>query len=147
MNDNNSFRFFSIFSGSKPDNLINLLQNILNYVSYNSSLNTFVIKYYKNHFYYDTFQIPFGEVNIVRDWLKLNGTINVPVNQHPSRLVTGFNCHRSEVSGKRFWEFAKQISNNNPFNFFRHSFIYNYFPLGLITKTGKNITPADFKVC
>uniref|UniRef100_A0A1B6BY14 Uracil-DNA glycosylase-like domain-containing protein n=1 Tax=Clastoptera arizonana TaxID=38151 RepID=A0A1B6BY14_9HEMI len=95
--------------------------------------------------YGNLIMVPFGEVSIVRDWLKVSGIIEKPVKQHPSRPVSGFKCPRSEVSGKRFWEFAKRISLNNPLKFFRNALIYNYFPFGLLTKTGKNITPGDFK--
>lgn len=87
--------------------------------------------------------VPFGEITIVRNWLKVNGTINVPEKQHPLRPITGFNCKRSEVSGKRFWDLAKILSEGDPNSFFRNCFIYNYFPLSLLTATGKNLTPAD----
>lgn len=85
-------------------------------------------------------------MNVVRDWLKLEGNIVSPHNEHPSRPVLGFNCTRSEVSGRRFWALAKEISKNDPTVFFKNSFVYNYYPLGLLTKTAKNITPSDLKV-
>ncbi|XP_054265284.1 single-strand selective monofunctional uracil DNA glycosylase-like isoform X1 [Macrosteles quadrilineatus] len=89
--------------------------------------------------------IPFGEVAVVRDWLKLNGEIVPPQHQHPSRLVKGFSCKRSEVSGRRFWTLVKDISKSDPQLFFKNSFIYNYYPLALVSKSGKNITPSDLK--
>ncbi|MGE3180890.1 MAG: hypothetical protein AB7N71_04610, partial [Phycisphaerae bacterium] len=52
--------------------------------------------------------IAFGEVNAVRDWLKLNGTIMPPAVQHPQRPIQGLSCPRSEVSGARLWGFAKE---------------------------------------
>lgn len=85
-------------------------------------------------------------MSVVRDWLKLEGNIVSPHNQHPSRPVLGFNCTRSEVSGRRFWALAKEISKNDPTVFFKNSFVYNYYPLGLLTKTAKNLTPSDLKV-
>lgn len=92
------------------------------------------------------FQVPFGDVNSVKDWLKLSGNIKEPVHQHPLKKVKGFECKRIEVSGKRFWSLAQHLSENNPYNFFSNSFVYNYFPLVLLSTTGKNITPADLKV-
>src|ERR1041384_2457678 len=47
--------------------------------------------------------VPFGEVAAVRDWLKIHEKIDRPRDEHAKRLVTGFDCHRSEVSGRRLW--------------------------------------------
>ncbi|CAD6232889.1 GSCOCG00007032001-RA-CDS, partial [Cotesia congregata] len=47
--------------------------------------------------------IPFGEINAVVNWLKLSGLIEKPLKEQPNRKVTGFACHRSEISGRRFW--------------------------------------------
>lgn len=91
-------------------------------------------------------QIPFGEINVVRDWLKLNGAIIAPHRQHPSRPIQGLNCKRSEISGKRFWEFAKEISRNDPNIFFKNTFVHNYYPLALLNDKGNNLTPSDLKV-
>ncbi|MCH2367225.1 MAG: single-stranded DNA-binding protein, partial [Planctomycetes bacterium] len=45
--------------------------------------------------------VPFGEVNHVRDWLKIEEKIDKPPREHPKRPVLGFDCPRSEVSGAR----------------------------------------------
>src|SRR5262249_34098159 len=47
--------------------------------------------------------IPFGEVALVRDWMKLAGPVQPPPRTHPKRPVLGFDCPRSEVSGRRLW--------------------------------------------
>ena len=47
--------------------------------------------------------VPFGEVQIVRSWLKIEERVKKPVYEHPKRPVLGFSCPRSEVSGKRLW--------------------------------------------
>src|ERR1700733_2388541 len=47
--------------------------------------------------------VPFGEVAAVRDWMGIEATIAKPKREHPKRLVTGFNCPRAEVSGRRLW--------------------------------------------
>jgi len=47
--------------------------------------------------------VPFGEINMVRDWLKISGSVGKPSKEHPDRKVTGFQCTRSEISGLRLW--------------------------------------------
>ena len=41
--------------------------------------------------------VPFGEVTAVRDWMGVGGEVVPPEGQNPQRLITGFNCSRSEV--------------------------------------------------
>lgn len=89
--------------------------------------------------------VPFGEVNIVRDWFKIHGRIDKPLREQADRLVTGFNCTRSEISGKRFWNLFKGLCNDDPDKFFRYSFLYNYCPIALMDAGGRNITPAEIK--
>lgn len=60
--------------------------------------------------------VPFGEVNLVRDWLKVEGHVGRPAVEHPSRLVEGWACPRSEVSGQRFWSYWKDLCGT-PENF------------------------------
>src|SRR5687767_6742563 len=45
--------------------------------------------------------VPFGEVALVRDFLGIEGRVDKPEREHPSRPVLGFGCTRSEVSGAR----------------------------------------------
>src|ERR1700733_8573109 len=47
--------------------------------------------------------VPFGEVAAVRDWLKIRAEIGKPAKEHLKRPVTGFDCPRAEVSGRRLW--------------------------------------------
>ena len=51
--------------------------------------------------------VPFGEVGLVREWLGLEAEIGRPPDQHPKRPIDGFACHRSEVSGRRLWGWAR----------------------------------------
>lgn len=88
--------------------------------------------------------VPFGEISVVTNWLKLTGHIAKPSREHPARKVTGFACRRSEVSGKRFWNLIHELCHT-PENFFRHSFLQNYCPVALMDSAGRNITPADLK--
>ena len=43
--------------------------------------------------------VPFGEVNAVRDYLKLSLPVQKPKKEHPNRPVEGMNVKRSEGSG------------------------------------------------
>ncbi|XP_015586985.1 single-strand selective monofunctional uracil DNA glycosylase [Cephus cinctus] len=88
--------------------------------------------------------IPFGEVNMVRDWLKLSGDIGKPFKEQPDRKVTGFACSRSEISGFRFWSLFRDLCGN-PENFFQYAFLHNYCPIALMDAGGRNITPAELK--
>ncbi|XP_062843239.1 single-strand-selective monofunctional uracil-DNA glycosylase 1, partial [Trichomycterus rosablanca] len=86
--------------------------------------------------------VPFGEVKMTRDWLKISGEVGRPPVEHPKRPIKGFLCTQSEVSGARFWSFFKQICGE-PQNFFRHCFVHNLCPLMFMTETGRNVTPAE----
>ena len=47
--------------------------------------------------------IPFGEITYSKNWLKIEGTIFQPKRSHPKRPIEGWECPRSEVSGRRLW--------------------------------------------
>jgi len=84
--------------------------------------------------------IPFGEIEAVSDWMRINAPISRPSNEHPKRPITGYECQRSEVSGRRFWGLMKQ-KFNTPDNFFADNFVLNYCPLVFMEESGKNLTP------
>jgi single-strand selective monofunctional uracil DNA glycosylase len=84
--------------------------------------------------------IPFGEVAAVRDWLKIYAPIRRPAMEHPKRPVQGFDCPRSEVSGRRLWGlFAERFGE--PEKFFTGHFVVNYCPLVFCEESGRNFTP------
>jgi single-strand selective monofunctional uracil DNA glycosylase len=84
--------------------------------------------------------IPFGEVRAVRDWLQIDAPIDRPDPEHPKRPITGMNCTRSEVSGRRLWGlFADRFGA--PADFFREQFVANYCPLVFMDEGGRNVTP------
>ena len=84
--------------------------------------------------------VPFGEVSVVRNWLKLSGAVARPPREHPRRAITGFDCPRSEVSGRRLWGlFAERF--RTPEEFFREHIVLNYCPLAFIESSGCNRTP------
>ena len=84
--------------------------------------------------------IPFGEVDAVRSWLKIDVDIVAPESQHPKRPVLGFGCQRSEVSGRRLWGlFAERFGT--PEAFFAQHLVLNYCPLAFVESSGRNRTP------
>jgi len=84
--------------------------------------------------------IPFGERESVTGWLKITGNIGRPAKEHEKRPITGWDCPRSEVSGKRFWGLMKERFGT-PGKFFTDHFVANYCPLVFMGETGRNITP------
>ena len=52
--------------------------------------------------------VPFGDVTMVRDFVGVEGPVDKPAQEHPRRPIAGFACHRSEVSGTRFWGWARE---------------------------------------
>jgi len=84
--------------------------------------------------------VPFGEVNLVRDWLKIDARIDKPKREHPKRPVDGLACTRSEVSGARLWGWARDTFKT-PKRFFSRFFVANYCPLAFLEETGRNFTP------
>jgi single-strand selective monofunctional uracil DNA glycosylase len=84
--------------------------------------------------------VPFGEIAAVRDWLGIKAPIGKPDREHPKRPVTGFDCPRSEVSGRRLWGlFAERFGSAQ--TFFRGHFVANYCPLAFVESSGSNRTP------
>lgn len=88
--------------------------------------------------------VPFGEVKLVREWLDINAPIGAPATIHPKRPVKGFECTRSEVSGKRLWGWA-QKTFKTPERFFSRFFVANYCPLMFIEAGGRNRTPNQLR--
>lgn len=84
--------------------------------------------------------VPFGEIAHVRDWMGISGPISKPISEHPKRPVTGFECERSEVSGRRLWGlFAEAFGTAE--RFFNEHFVTNFCPLVWMKESGANITP------
>lgn len=86
--------------------------------------------------------VPFGEIAAVRDWMDIHEPVEPPAIQHPKRPVLGFECTRSEVSGRRLWGlFAQRFGT--PQAFFHDHFVLNYCPLMWMNATGANLTPEQ----
>lgn len=85
--------------------------------------------------------IPFGEVESVRGWLGIRGRVEKPPKEHPRLPVLGFECRRSEVSGRRFWGLMRGRYPTAE-GFFRRHFVSNYCPLLFLDAAGRNVTPT-----
>ena len=84
--------------------------------------------------------VPFGEIAAVRDWMGICEPVARPQPEHPKRPVTGFDCKRSEVSGRRLWGWAREVFGSAE-DFFREHYAVNYCPLVWMSASGSNITP------
>ncbi|QDV07121.1 Uracil DNA glycosylase superfamily protein [Planctomycetes bacterium Poly30] len=84
--------------------------------------------------------VPFGEVELVRDWMGIHAEIGQPKVPHPRRPIEGFACERSEVSGRRLYGWARERYGTAE-DFFATTFVWNYCPLIFMEESGKNRTP------
>lgn len=84
--------------------------------------------------------VPFGEIAAARDWMKIDAPIKRPKREHPKRPIQGWDCQRSEVSGRRVWTWAAERFGT-PEAFFKRFFVWNYCPLAFLEEGGKNRTP------
>ncbi|MCP4679483.1 MAG: single-strand selective monofunctional uracil-DNA glycosylase [Deltaproteobacteria bacterium] len=84
--------------------------------------------------------VPFGDVEMVREWLGIEATVGRPEREHEKRPVEGFGCPRREVSGTRLWSWARDRFGT-PERFFERFFVMNYCPLVFMEESGRNRTP------
>jgi len=84
--------------------------------------------------------VPFGEIDAVKGWLGIDAKVTAPKHIHPKRPVLGFDCVRSEVSGRRLWGWVKSTFKT-PDKFFSRFFVANYCPVMFIDVDGRNRTP------
>ncbi len=84
--------------------------------------------------------VPFGEIELVRDWMGIEAEIGRPALEHPKRPIEGFDCHRREVSGRRLWGWAKEGFGSAE-SFFERFFVVSYCPLVFMEESGRNRVP------
>ncbi len=84
--------------------------------------------------------VPFGEIAAVRDWLGIELPVQRPASEHPKRPVQGFQCPKSEVSGRRLWGLFQERFQT-PAAFFAEHFVMNYCPLVFMEASARNRTP------
>jgi single-strand selective monofunctional uracil DNA glycosylase len=84
--------------------------------------------------------VPFGEIAAVRHWLGIHGPVGRPEPEHDKRPVSGFDCTRSETSGRRLWGLFRERFGEAD-NFFYEHAVMNYCPLAFLESSGRNRTP------
>jgi single-strand selective monofunctional uracil DNA glycosylase len=84
--------------------------------------------------------VPFGDVTMVRNFLGIDGPVGKPAREHPARPIAGFACHRSEVSGTRFWGWARDRCGTAE-RFFERVYVANWCPLVFMGDSGANRPP------
>lgn len=90
--------------------------------------------------------IPFGCPEKVKNYLKIrNLKINEPKKIHPKRIVTGLECKKPEISGKRIWGLIEEIYGS-PEKAFKNIFVLNHFPLWMFNSSGQNVTPDKLSI-
>jgi len=76
----------------------------------------------------------------VRDWMGIQKPVGKPAREHPKRPILGFECPKSEVSGRRLWGlFAHRFGAAD--RFFKDHFVANFCPLVFMSASGANVTP------
>lgn len=88
--------------------------------------------------------VPFGDVAMVKTFLGLQGEVSKPAVEHPKRPIEGLDCPRSEVSGTRFWGWARDRFGS-PERFFERFFVLNYCPLVFMEASARNVTPDQLR--
>jgi single-strand selective monofunctional uracil DNA glycosylase len=84
--------------------------------------------------------VPFGDPELVRSFLRIEGRVDRPEQEHPKRPIDGFDCPRGEVSGRRLWGWVRDRFGE-PCRFFRRFAVVNYCPLVFLEQSGRNRTP------
>jgi single-strand selective monofunctional uracil DNA glycosylase len=84
--------------------------------------------------------VPFGEIPAVQDWMKIDAPVGKPDIENAKRPVDGFDCKRSEVSGRRLWGLMADRFGSAE-NFFENHMVLNYCPLVFMEESGRNVTP------
>ncbi|MBD61401.1 single-stranded DNA-binding protein [bacterium] len=153
MNSDNILQSFKIFSNNLNNLIFDKELVVYNPIDYASESHGLYLKKYGNGQKRILFMgmnpgpwgmvqtgIPFGAIQPVKNFLKIETTINRPILQHKKRPVDGFDCSRQEVSGSRLWSWVENHWSNAD-DFFSNCFVHNYCPLAFFDTQGRNITP------
>ncbi|MGB0373187.1 MAG: single-stranded DNA-binding protein [Opitutales bacterium] len=89
--------------------------------------------------------VPFGEIELVRDWMGVTAEIEKPEPEHPKRPIVGFECEKSEVSGRRLWGYFRDKFESAD-AFFDDHWVANYCPLVFMEESSRNRTPDKLPV-
>jgi len=84
--------------------------------------------------------VPFGDPAMVKNLLRITGSVGRPDPEHPKRPIAGLASTRREVSGTRLWSWvADRFGTADAF--FAEFFVGNYCPLVFLEASGRNRTP------
>lgn len=61
-------------------------------------------------------QVPFGEVTVVKEWLKVCGAVFKPEAEHPKKPVLGLTCTRIEVCLHKYCEIRSGLVHYRMFH-------------------------------
>ncbi|MEM7674124.1 MAG: single-stranded DNA-binding protein [Verrucomicrobiota bacterium] len=89
--------------------------------------------------------VPFGEVELARDWIGVSAEISKPEPEHPKRPIVGFDCEKSEVSGRRLWGYFRDKFGTAE-AFFSDRWVANYCPIVFMEDSSRNRTPDKLPV-
>ncbi len=84
--------------------------------------------------------VPFGEIDSVKGYLGICGSVGKPREESPQKPVEGMETRHHEVSGRKFWAMASAIGPADAF--FASAAVVNYCPLGFI-RGRRNVTPEE----
>jgi single-strand selective monofunctional uracil DNA glycosylase len=70
----------------------------------------------------------------------ISAPVQKPMPEHPKRPVVGFDCDKSEVSGRRLWGLFSDWYPNAE-DFFADHYVVNYCPLVWMEVSSRNRTP------
>ena len=84
--------------------------------------------------------VPFGEIDAVKEYLGITGSVGKPERESPFKPVEGMNTRHHEVSGKKFWAMAAAIGDRD--TFFSYAAVLSYCPLCFI-EGRRNVTPEE----
>jgi hypothetical protein len=90
--------------------------------------------------------VPFGDPQMVREWMGIKGEVRQPESPLASRPVVGLESPRSEVSGSRLWGLIAKYYPRAA-DFFQHYVVWNYCPLIFFDPQDRNLTPDKLPRC
>lgn len=83
--------------------------------------------------------VPFGDIDSVKGFLGLDGTVKKPHVMCPERPVEGMATTRREMSGRRIWGAVESEFTRD--EFFDFAAVMNWCPLCFLDDKGRNVTP------
>lgn len=88
--------------------------------------------------------IPFGDPELVRTWMGIEGPVRIPEGARADRPVIGLSSTRRESSGQNLYGWARSLFPDAG-AFFRKAFVVNFCPLLFFDANGRNVIPTDFR--